>query len=816
MGIADFFGLLRGKKQTSTDKYLASSVNIVTTGEKGQLRPTFNQQKGIDSFRSWVYAAATINANAVASTPLRLYREAGSGPRVKGARKVTGRRKAYLMGDGARDQRPSLSVLRKVAEFGDDVEEVTGENPILDLLSSANPFLNGFDLTVLRVLYGELTGNAYLHPIIDPSQDIPVELWPLAPQFMEVIPCEDNFISGYVYGIDAQRKQIFAPDEVIHFRRPNPGNYYYGMGKVEAAWGVVSSNEALHQMDLSTFANQARPDYAVVVNGNPNGDQLDRFQQQVEERLRGSRKSGTMIAVSGDVQFTPLNFPPKDLQGRDDIVEEIAAIFGVPVTMMKANDPNLASAQMGFSQWREGTILPLCRMDEQELNQTLLPMFGLEDEYFLAYDNPVPKDEEFELRQRQAAVAGGWRTPNEARMEEGREAVDNEMADTLLYSGQPLGGMGTGGVLPPASDESMGFGIEPDSEAPAEMEAAPSQQPPAVASDSQPSAAGPIPPEASANLNGAQIQSVIAILDGVAGGTITQTAAIELIMATGVARESAQRMVSTQDQAKPEALVEAQIDQVAEQPQPMTAEEKSLIDPGLVADATILFRNGLLNRYAAVKLLQKAGCTRKRAERILKSEATKARVLRTDDDQYSSCEEASKIAEALGCSGCHEHAVNGKTVFMPCGSMDDYTQVSSVIRESIEKEVDSINLKPTAQMARLAKRGLKLREEFNRGGTDVGVARARDISNRDNLSPETVGRMVNFFSRHRVDLDAPAAKPDHKDYPSAGVIAWMLWGGDPSNPDGGGAAWAKRKLEQIEAERQKSAEITKLVHKVWP
>ena len=452
MPIGDLFGLIR-KRQTSPDKYLASSVNVVGTGLHGAKRPEFSQQRGISSFRSWVYAAAQINANAVASVPLRLY--SASGDKSLSTRTLSLKRKRYLFGDAAGDQRPSSSVLRKSAMYGDSMEEVTS-HPILDVLNSANPFLNGFDLAVLRVLYGELTGNAYLHPIIDESTGIPAELWPLAPQHVEVIPDEDSFLSGYVYGVDTQHKQVFTPNEIIHFRRPNPGSLYYGLGKVEAAFGVITANEALHSMDLSMFQNSARPDYAVVVRGTPTGDQLDRFQQQVEERLRGTRKEGSFIAVTGDVQFTPLNFPPKDLAGREEIVEEIAAVFGVPVSMLKANDPNLASAQTGFAAWRESTVLPLCRMDEQELNQTLLPMFGLDESYCLAYDNPVPSDQAFELQERQAAVSGGWRTPNEARLEEGREPIEDEFADRLLIGGQPIGG------APPAEGGFMS--VEPETE----------------------------------------------------------------------------------------------------------------------------------------------------------------------------------------------------------------------------------------------------------------------------------------------------------------------------------------------------------------
>jgi len=269
----------------------------------------------------------------------------------------------------------------------------------------------------------------------------------LAPQYTEVIPCEDTFIKGYLYGISSEKKQVFERDEVIHFKRPNPSNLYYGLGKIEAAYGAVLSNQAVHDMDLAMFQNSARPDYAVVVRGTPTSDQLDRFQEQVEQRLKGTRRDGNFIAVTGDVQFTPLNFPPKDLAGRDEIVEEIAAVFGVPVSMLKANDPNLASAKTGFAQWREGTILPLLRMDEEELNQSLVPLFGLDDELCLAYDNPVPADRDYELRERQTAVAGGWRTPNEARIEEGKEEVEDEYAGKLLVNGNPLGGAAAAGGL---------------------------------------------------------------------------------------------------------------------------------------------------------------------------------------------------------------------------------------------------------------------------------------------------------------------------------------------------------------------------------
>lgn len=92
---------------------------------------------------------------------------------------------------------------------------------------------------------------------------------------------------------------------------------------------------------------------------------------------------------------------------------------------------------------------------------------------------------------------------------------------------------------------------------------------------------------------------------------------------------------------------------------------------------------------------------------------------------------------------------------------------------------------PTDGMVEEAERGLAWRDEYGRGGTEIGVARARDIANRRALSLDTVNRMVSYFARHEVDKQGQGWSPDQDGYPSAGRIAWALWGGDA------GRTWAE-------------------------
>ena len=131
---------------------------------------------------------------------------------------------------------------------------------------------------------------------------------------------------------------------------------------------------------------------------------------------------------------------------------------------------------------------------------------------------------------------------------------------------------------------------------------------------------------------------------------------------------------------------------------------------------------------------------------------------------------------------------------------DDNDQRLAVCYAQLEDEEDraleDINTKPTQEMANEATQGLEWREEFGRGGTEVGVARARDIKNRANLSIRTVKRMYSYLSRHEVDKEGQGFYSGDEGYPSAGRIAWALWGGDP------GFAWTKRKIAEIEKEEK--------------
>ena len=78
-----------------------------------------------------------------------------------------------------------------------------------------------------------------------------------------------------------------------------------------------------------------------------------------------------------------------------------------------------------------------------------------------------------------------------------------------------------------------------------------------------------------------------------------------------------------------------------------------------------------------------------------------------------------------------------------------------------------------------ARQGLELRKEYGRGGTAIGVARARDIANGADLSMATVGRMKSYFARHGANYSEHYGEKEADGGPNAFTIAWKLWGGTP-------------------------------------
>jgi HK97 family phage portal protein len=111
-------------------------------------------------------------------------------------------------------------------------------------------------------------------------------------------------------------------------------------------------------------------------------------------------------------------------------------------------------------------------------------------------------------------------------------------------------------------------------------------------------------------------------------------------------------------------------------------------------------------------------------------------------------------------------------------------------------DYDGINLDVPAAVKSEAKRGLEWRQEFGRGGIGPGQTTARMLVGNA-MTIARVRKMRAFLARHEVDKQGEGFKPGQAGFPSAGRIAWALWGGDA------GVSWSNKVMRQVEARESK-------------
>lgn len=171
--------------------------------------------------------------------------------------------------------------------------------------------------------------------------------------------------------------------------------------------------------------------------------------------------------------------------------------------------------------------------------------------------------------------------------------------------------------------------------------------------------------------------------------------------------------------------------------------------------------------------------------------------------------------KAQDCSGWAVTKEDGEVIgchMTKQGAIDQMVAVS--IAEDMEPggelESRAVDMTPPVYMRAAARRGLEYFEEGKGGDglVDQTIADARSMASGE--VSERKWRLIGpWIARHLVDLDSPSAQPDSPEYPSAGVVAMLLWGA-PANRRGAerAQAYAEGVVARLDAEQERKASMT--------
>lgn len=274
-------------------------------------------------------------------------------------------------------------------------ERVPG-HPLEMLLERPNPAMRRRRLAEYMSKHLDLGGNAIWTMVsatdFTLGRKVPMELWPLNPAGVTAIAgdgAKNKLIAQYRYRLDGYEK-VFSADEVIHFLYPDPGNFLWGQGILQALARTVDTQVAAQKWNLSSFSSRAIPDGMVSFDRPINRDDYEQIRKEWESEQAGADNARRVLIMGDGASYEMLSWKPTEMDFIDGLKlnrEHIISAFGLmPPVLGFMENATLANLVESRRLVWEDTIIPALDAIADTFNQVLMPLFGDPDQFRVCYD----------------------------------------------------------------------------------------------------------------------------------------------------------------------------------------------------------------------------------------------------------------------------------------------------------------------------------------------------------------------------------------------------------------------------------------------
>jgi len=305
-------------------------------------------------------------------------------------------------------------------------------HPAVRLLAAPNPWLSRGQLWGTVVMDRALAGNSYLLKARvqnGPLRGTIAELWRLRPDRVRVVPDAAKFIAGYEYTAGSD-KQIFAPNDIIHFKTRHPLNDYYGMPPLMAIASRVDIDDYMKTF-LRTFFERGGtgPGSILSIKQKLAQEAKDEIRERMKTQLGGPQGFHEMLVLDqaeSTYQQLGLNRGLRDALPKElDAMQEarIAMAFGIPGSILGLligyESSSYANKRQDWQVFWDLTMTPLLSDLDDALNLQLVPDFnGIDEVLFDLSDIRALQEDVDKVQERHrknlAAGAESWQEVREA------------------------------------------------------------------------------------------------------------------------------------------------------------------------------------------------------------------------------------------------------------------------------------------------------------------------------------------------------------------------------------------------------------------
>jgi phage portal protein BeeE len=260
-----------------------------------------------------------------------------------------------------------------------------------------------------------------------------LEMWPLPPQYVDIIPDPYNVWGalGYIFNISGKKFPI-PKENIIHWKRPNPKfngqtrTHMRGLSPMEPGnkkitedVSATDASVAMHQNDGARGVIYDKADTTMTPT------QETDVRAVIDRRVNHRSMKGAVAYVQGDLGLLDLSMSSVDMEleeSKDNIFDRLCNLWGVSPDLFKVGTTfnNTIQARKDLIT---NLILPMACSFRDEFNRVVLPAFGLSEK---KVTTDIDTTQIIEIQDDNAAqtsslAAAWWLTPNQKRKAQNEE-----------------------------------------------------------------------------------------------------------------------------------------------------------------------------------------------------------------------------------------------------------------------------------------------------------------------------------------------------------------------------------------------------------
>lgn len=321
----------------------------------------------------------------------------------------------------ARAEKVNTAILHLQKELANGKMKDINVHPFWNLISNPNAYQQSFKELIYLVsisldLYPQ---GAFLYYPKN-RLEMPVELYHLPSKNVSFELTPDNtMIQRYRFS-NGSKLVYYNPDEIIHFKIPNPDNPFFSKNTAGAASLTLDAElyQLLYQKNF--YLNDAAIGGVFSAPGKLSDDSYNRLNGQIKQKYQNPENAGKYFLAEDGLEYKPGTATPREAdysKSHIDTRNEVCGLFRVPKSILGfTDDVNRANGEASNRSFLTNTIIPFSFHIWDKLEQFI--KLNYDDTLWL-----VPKydmEEPYELLTKDFSEGyKKWYRPNEIRARRG-------------------------------------------------------------------------------------------------------------------------------------------------------------------------------------------------------------------------------------------------------------------------------------------------------------------------------------------------------------------------------------------------------------